>query len=197
MKDFDSAVTEKEQINLLIKQAQNGNQDAFEELRNLYIPLLESQSAKHILPDMTSQDIEDLKQEALIVFCNSIRNYNFDFSEVEFGLYAKICIENGLVTYVRSFMRRRQSRHISLIDSEKRQSKDLLQTLIDKENRDELVRAIRNNLSEYENRVWWLYVSGMTVSEITEVIGNTDAKSVSNAIYRIRKKLRNNISEQN
>ena len=67
---------------------------------------------------------------------------------------------------------------------------DLLQALIDKQHTEDLVRTVRNNLSDYENRVWWMYVSGRSVSEIASDIGNVDAKSVSNAVYRIRKKLR-------
>ena len=48
---------------------------------------------------------------------------------------------------------------------------------------------IRGVLSPYENRVWWLYLSGRTAAEIGGQLGK-DAKSVQNAVYRIRRKLR-------
>jgi DNA-directed RNA polymerase specialized sigma24 family protein len=75
-------------------------------------------------------------------------------------------------------------------------SPDPLQMIVAKEKTEELVRSIKNNLSDYENRVWWMYVSGMSPSEIAKEIGEVDAKSVSNAVYRIRKKLRNVIGSQ-
>ena len=61
--------------------------------------------------------------------------------------------------------------------------------LIDKERMEALQLIIARNLSSYESRVWWLYVSGATTAHIAQMLGK-DEKSISNAIYRIRKKLR-------
>ncbi len=182
----------------LIARAASGSQDAFEELKGRYKPLLESQIAKHSLYDMSAQDVEDLRQEALVSFCNAVCNYNCESEGVEFGLYAKICIENGLVSFVRSFVRRRKTAVLPLESAVKAQGEgsDLLQSLVDRENTAELVRRIRRSLSDYENRVWWMYVSGMSVSKIAEVIGDAEPKSVSNAVYRIRKKLQRFMEER-
>ena len=67
---------------------------------------------------------------------------------------------------------------------------NFLQSIVDEESTADLVRTIRAKLSNYENRVWWMYVSGMSVSEIALALGGADPKSVSNAVYRIRKKLK-------
>ena len=177
----------------LIINAKNGSSAAFEELKRRYTPLLESQVLKHTIADMMPQDVDDLKQEAFVIFCNAVCNFDCDSKGVEFGLYAKICIENGLSSFVRSFIRRRNRVVLPLESAEQlpdMASIDLLQALIDKQHTEDLVRTVRNNLSDYENRVWWMYVSGRSVSEIASDIGNVDAKSVSNAVYRIRKKLR-------
>ena len=72
---------------------------------------------------------------------------------------------------------------------------DPLQSLVDRETAEELVRTIKKSLSSYENSIWWLYVSGMSVSDIASAIGE-DSRSVSNAIYRIRRKRRLKISDQ-
>lgn len=200
MKNFEpqSRGSSADDVNDLVDLAQRGDQNAFEKLRKVYLPLLESQASKHILPDMTVQDIEDIKQEALIVFGNAVRSYESEISGVEFGLYAKICIENRLVSYIRSYLRQIRSQVVPLdvaknfADSD---TKDIFQTMVDRENSEELVRSIKKILSDYENRVWWLYVSGMSVAKIAETVGAPDAKSVSNAIYRIRKKLREHFSE--
>jgi DNA-directed RNA polymerase specialized sigma24 family protein len=96
---------------------------------------------------------------------------------------------------MRAYARRQKNRAVSLEgesvsgESATEASEDILQELIDEESAAELVRAIKKNLSDYENRVWWLYVSGMSISDIAEAVGASDAKSVSNAVYRIRKKL--------
>ena len=53
----------------------------------------------------------------------------------------------------------------------------------------ELYRRIESVLSPYESHVWWLYLSGETTGTIATRLGK-DERSVQNAIYRIRKKLR-------
>jgi RNA polymerase sigma factor (sigma-70 family) len=185
----------KNDVLLLIDKAQNGDQDAFGLLKDRYKPLIESCSYRYIAADMPTQDAEDLRQEALVHFCNAVCSYDASGSSVEFGLYAKICISNGLVSYMRAYARRQKNRAVSLEgesvsgESATEASEDILQELIDEESAAELVRAIKKNLSDYENRVWWLYVSGMSISDIAEAVGASDAKSVSNAVYRIRKKL--------
>ena len=52
-----------------------------------------------------------------------------------------------------------------------------------------LYSAIKKNLSDYEYTIWHSYMLGKTAKEIGEMLGK-DEKSVSNAVYRIRKKLR-------
>ena len=185
----------------LLENAQTGDQSAFEILKEKYEPLIASQVQKHILPDMNRQDIEDLRQEALIVFCRAVSLYDINARDVEFGLYAKICIENALVSSVRSYVRKNQGRILSLNDSgdvlnEEFEECDQLQRVVNNESFALLVNLIKDCLSEYESRVWWLYVSGMSVSEIAKTVGDTEPRSVSNAIYRIRKKLRSRIGGQ-
>lgn len=183
----------------LITHAREGSQDAFVELRRRYTPLIESQIAKHTLADMSAQDVEDLRGEATSIFGNAVCNYDCTAEGVEFGLYAKICMGNGLVSFVRSYLRRKKKTVIplELAENSAATGSDPLQSLVDKENAQELMRTIKKSLSDYENRVWWLYVSGMSASEIAATIGEADPRSVSNAIYRIRRKLRSKLSDQN
>ena len=193
----DGVFESTESLEELIKSAREGSQDAFLELKRKYTPLIESQVAKHSLPDMSAQDIEDLRQEAMSVFGNAICNYDCTSEGVEFGLYAKICISNGLISFVRSYLRRKKKTVIPLGYAEVSSAtgSDPLQSLVDRETAEELVRTIKKSLSSYENSIWWLYVSGMSVSDIASAIGE-DSRSVSNAIYRIRRKLRLKISDQ-
>ena len=70
------------------------------------------------------------------------------------------------------------------------------QSLIERESFLMLYQLISGELSDYENRIWWMYLSGRTAKEIAEQMGK-DEKSVQNAIYRIRRKLRSVIPNSN
>jgi DNA-directed RNA polymerase specialized sigma24 family protein len=70
---------------------------------------------------------------------------------------------------------------------------DLAARLVEDESFRQLCRTVRSHLSELENRVWWPYVTGVSVSEIARELGR-DERSVHNAIYRIRRKLRERLS---
>ncbi len=180
----------------LIKKAQAGSEEAFFELKKIYEPLIEGRVSKNTLYEMTDGDIEDLRGEALVQFCRAVCNFDVSIEGVEFGLYAKICIENGLISFIRSY-KRRNLKNIFPLDSESESVstyRDLMQDVIDRENLSTLVGVIQGSLSEYESRVWWLYVSGTSVADIAKELDAPDAKSVSNAIYRIRKKLRSKVS---
>lgn len=175
----------------LIARVQGGDQDALEALRGKYLPLIESSAYRFYRDDMSAQDREDIAEEALINFCNAVYSYELSLEGVEFGLYAKICIDNGLVSFMRSFDRRKRILEVSLseIDGEgDKAHRDMLDILADREQAVILAKRISERLSKYENRVWWLYVSGLTVRDIALRI-SAEPKSVSNAIFRIRRKL--------
>ena len=68
--------------------------------------------------------------------------------------------------------------------------------ILERESLRALYSVIRGSLSEFEYRIWQLYLSGRTAKEIGDIVGKTD-RSISNAIYRIRKKLRTALHETN
>lgn len=191
---------EREELKDLIKKASDGSSDALTALYQRYKPLIESEVRKHTAQDMTEQDIYDLRQEAMICFCRAVCNYDYSEESVEFGLYAKICIGNALVSFLRYYNRHKSNRVISIEDarmlSDKIISHDPMEKLIEEENLRLLERKIQANLSPYESRVWWMYVSGMSAQDIAARIDTADIRSVNNAIYRIRKKLRAVLAEK-
>ena len=69
---------------------------------------------------------------------------------------------------------------------------DPIGALIEKESVGELNDRIRESLSDFENRVWSLHISGMSPVSIAETLGR-DTKSINNALRRIRVKLRRTI----
>ena len=66
---------------------------------------------------------------------------------------------------------------------------DPTKSLMDSEAERSLLKIIEDNLSELENKVFGMYASGMSASEMAERLDISE-KSVSNTVYRIRKKLK-------
>ena len=193
-----SLIIVKQDIVELILRARSGQESAFAELKDIYRPLIEASVRRFRSDVMSYQDGEDLYQEALVHFCNSVCSYDCGSDGVEFGLYAKICIDNGLVSFIRAYNRRNRLRAVSLeeqVEPALADAGDLLSSIVERERMAMLVRQINKQLSDLEKRVWWMYVSGASVSTIADKIG-IENKSVSNAIYRIRKKLKDTLGGQ-
>lgn len=190
----------KQNVTELILKAQSGEDGAFSALKDIYRPLIEASARKFCTDQMSEQDREDILQEALVHFCNAICSYNCESGGVEFGLYAKICVENGLVSFIRVYNRQNRLRAVSLeertTDNVFDCDGDVLEMIAMRERTAVLVRQINKRLSKFENKIWWMYVAGLSVSAIADAVG-AERKSVSNAIYRIRKKLKDALSEQN
>ena len=183
--------TDKTRVRELIVNFRSGDQNAFSELLDMYSPLIESSVTKYVGMYETSIDADDLRQEATVVFYNSVMTYELDQNEVEFGLYAKVCITNALISQLR-VRKRRETEQLSDTlrdDFFVNDSEDPLRKILEQESVKKLYAVIRENLSDFEYRVWRLYMSGRSAREIAQAV-DKDEKSVSNAIYRIRAKLR-------
>jgi len=118
-------------------------------------------------------------------------SYNMEQHEVEFGLFAKICISNALISQLRVLKKRQYERLSGTSDEELfvHDSTDPSLKVLEQENLKALYSKIKSVLSDYEYRIWQLYMSGKTAKDIGNIVGR-DERSVNNAIYRIRKKLR-------
>ena len=188
------------QTDELISRVRKGDDSAFEALLSQYEPLIESSVIKALMgEELYSLHSDDFRQEATVVFYNSILAYDMEQHEVEFGLYAKICISNALISQLR-MLKKRNSERLSensedglfINDSDD----DPSVRILEQESLSSLNCVIKSNLSELEYRIWCLYMSGRTAKQIS-VIVNKDEKSVTNAVYRIRKKLRALLNETN
>jgi RNA polymerase sporulation-specific sigma factor len=184
---------QKEKIKDLVALAQNGDQEAFSELLEAYSPLIQSMISKFRLEEMSSADVEDLRQEAVFAFYNALVSYDPQISEVEFGLYAKICIYNRLVSQVRIMKKHIENSSISYNTEEllKYVAKDgdPSQNLVEREQVGALLKLIVDNLSDMENRVFMMYISGMSAAEMADKLKISE-KSVNNSVYRLRKKIK-------
>ena len=177
-----------------IQAVREGSQESFSSLLDQYGPLIEGAVSRFVSDGISELSREDLRQEASLAFYQSILTYDPEQSEVEFGLYAKICINNRLVSRLRQLKERRVDEPLPEEIGEWQETDDPAGPLLERERMRALYAMIRRVLSDYESRIWELYMSGRSASEIGRIVGR-DEKSVSNAIYRIRKKLRSELNE--
>ena len=138
-----------------------------------------------------------MRHEAMAAFYDAIRTYRADQEKVEFGLYAKVCIGNRLISHLRRELR--QQGLLSLdevgVESLLGADGDLLSLVIEEEESESLFRSVKETLSRYEYDVFSHYIKGKTSGEIAFVLGKS-SKSIDNAIARIRKKLKNLLQDR-
>lgn len=187
----EKSIKKTEEINELIELVVSGDSDAFTELVEIYNPLLKKILNAYTTEEMSREDIEDLSQEELIAFYRAIINFDKEQTNVEFGLYAKICITNSMISYKRAAAKKSNE---SLIGDEEMNSITDPEGEVPKffemrESERELGEQIEETLSAYENEVWSYYVNGCSSKEIASKL-NSNEKSIDNAIFRIRKKLK-------
>ena len=84
----------------LIRSAQQNDDVAFEALLSRYTPLIESMTLQ--FASDAGQDREDLRQEAILGFYKALMRFDTEQKEVQFGLFAKECIRNRLISYMRT-----------------------------------------------------------------------------------------------
>lgn len=180
-----------QEIDNLITLVKAGDSDAFSKLAKKYEPMLLKARSACISEELSEYDIQDIKQEELIAFYRAIISYDVAQSDVKFGLYAKICVTNSMISYKRAI--RRKSHDISFVGDDMYNFTDPdgeIQKMYEmRESERELGEQIERTLSTYENEVWSYYVNGFSTKEIAIKL-NCSEKSIDNAIFRIRKKLR-------
>ncbi len=184
---------ERKELIALILSARNKNQEDFKLLLEQYSPLIESCVNFYSVGPLEKHK-DDFRQEATVAFYNSILTYDTSQDSVEFGLYAKICISNALNSQIRILKKFLPETPQTDLDSFELflDIEDPSLKILEEERLDDLFEIIKKSLSEYEYKIWKFYFSGFSPAEIAKRLG-TDAKSISNAIYRVRVKLKASI----
>lgn len=187
----EKAIHDNKDIYTLIDQVILGDSDAFSLLVETYNPMLKKILNAYVTEEMSKEDVEDLGQEELIAFYRAIINFDREQKAVEFGLYAKICVTNSMISYKRAAAKKSNE---SLIGDEEMNSisdpdGEVARYFEMRESERELGEQIEKTLSQYENEVWSFYVNGYSSKEIAIKL-NSNEKSIDNAIFRIRKKLK-------
>lgn len=197
----------KNEIVVLLDRIKEGDGSAFAELSELYKTMTDSAVYKFSRSPVLSVDdgscgLDDLKQYAAMALYRAAVSYephtDGKGKAVSFGLYAKICVNNALISVLRKqkSMRRRadRSKHTGGAAGHVGQS-DPLDGLVSSEGAQTLILKIREELSPLECSVFECYVAGKRVREIAAELGVSE-KSVSNALYRVKTKVKNLLKSQ-
>lgn len=169
-----------------ILAAKRGDQAAFAALTDIYAPLMDSLVAKYAFAaEGFGMDTEDLRQEASVAFYRALMTYDTEQSKVSFGLYAKICIRNRMISLLRHFRAEKNRGSASAVPSPPAVTEGI-GFPFDGERLRELADEV---LTPKEKTVFLLYIGGSSYQEIADHLGVT-TKSVDNALYRAKAKLR-------
>ncbi len=138
-------------------------------------------------------EAEDLSQEGLLALYDALRTYDSS-RRVPFGAYAAACINNRMLSAVRSA---NAGKNIPLRDyssiydtpeTELPSGGDPSDVLVEREGYERLLSEIRLSLSALERKVLALQLSGYSYADISSALG-IERKSVDNALVRVRRKL--------
>ena len=173
----------------LLHAIQCGSSGAFVKLSERFAPLISSEVMRYA-KGLGGDDLEDLKQGALISLYRAALAYRFD-KGVTFGLYAKICVINGIADTLRYLKKTENDLSMEeLSEGEHPTLEDVTQTgVLDREWLLKMKSSIKRELSVLEFEIFCLYLEGYSYSEIGEKLGKS-AKSVDNALRRVKSKLR-------
>ena len=184
----------EETVLTLVRAVRSGDRSAFSELLSAYRPLILSQVAR--FSDVCDRD--ELLQDASLALYRAAFSYRAE-AGVTFGVFARVCIGNALVSVCRrarteaglfSLEEIRETGAMPMLEAD---GEDPESRLIAREETADLYRAAKDCLSPYEMAVFIRYVRGYTPRQIAPEVARSE-KSVSNAIGRILGKLRARLS---
>ena len=172
----------------------HGDEGAFAALSEQYRPLAESMAARYAAKSDADDGFltpDDFRQEAGLALYRAALSYNGEQTEVSFGLYAKICIRNALVSLLRRASKTKKAKTLAQTTASPKglSDEDPAFRLLTAEAKSSIVRQAREVLSPYELTIFEQYIAGKPPREIAKRVGHP-VKSVNNAVYRIKAKLK-------
>ena len=185
----------------LISYINEHNEEANNILIEKYEPLIKKIALKMInYCSGSGLDVNDLVQEGRIGLNHAVSYYN-DQKNITFYTYAKTCIERKIISAVIATKRQKNkvlNESISYdIDDEDKNFERVLKDetsnpekiIMDLVIREKLIERIKLCLTEFEEKVFDLLLSGFTYREIAGILDKED-KQIDNAIQRIKNKVK-------
>lgn len=175
----------------LIHLIRDGNEDAMDCLLQRYISLAEIIASKYHNAPI---ERDDLIQEGMFGFLNGVYSYDFALSASP-KTYIQICIERKIINAIRKCYRKKDFPPGDIVPFEEEYvdfafpNNDTPEnSLIAKEQVNDLTTLIEGNLSNLEVTVFRLHMTGYSYSQIAKKLQKSP-KSIDNTLQRIRNKL--------
>lgn len=172
-------------ITVLLEEIKGGNRQSLEILKSRYSPLMNKLVTS--FEETGSGTYDDLSYIAENALIKAAFSYDSE-KKVTFGSYAKVCITNALRSAYRAACAERRRKE--KLPKVKPKTKIISIPAFDGLTEDEIKEKINSVLSNYEKLILEKYLEGLKPAQIGRLVGK-DAKSVSNAIFRIRRKICN------
>lgn len=135
---------------------------------------------------------EDLAQEGLLAFMRAVSAFEPDRG-AKFSSFAAVCVTNGIRSAVSRLSRGAEEAIPENIDETAEDSITPENIWFEKETISGLYEEMKNLLSEKEWSIFRLYLGGASYGEIAGRLAISE-KSVDNAVFRVRKKLKKLLS---
>ena len=192
-----SDLSDNELLELINKEKNN---DAMETLIKRFGPLVTRQSRSLYI---IGADEEDLIQEGMIGLVKAVNDYKAD-KGASFKTFAFMCVRRQMLTAINNSNNRKtiplnhyisiygdgNGDYVSPLDEMDSgvitNPEDIMLARLQES---DLIKVIESKLSKFEHQVLDEYLTGASYEEIGERLGKT-AKSIDNAVQRIRAKLR-------
>lgn len=133
-------------------------------------------------------DAEDYMQEGFLAFLNAVSTYRMQ-EEASFSTYAKVCISNRMITAKIKNARTEIPVDLTGEEDERASSNTPETILIEKEEQLMLDEKVSVMLSQKEWQIFRMFLMGSTYDQTARQL-NISAKSVDNALQRVRRKLK-------
>lgn len=191
----------------LLSYIAENNEEANDIIFKKYEPLISSIANKMYCYCRNSGiELNDLIQEGRLGLNIAINNYNAN-KNVTFYTYARTCIERNIITMVVQSKRLKhkflnESLSLEYNDDEKYRLDSIIsdnslnpeKRILDCESERELIDSIKSVLTDFEQQVFELKLSAFSYKEIAEIL-EKDAKSIDNALQRIRFKVKDKLEQ--
>ncbi len=204
----DNRYKEKSDEELILSIRDGDDPGAVDHIMNKYKNLVRKKAASMFA---LGADKDDLIQEGMIGLFKAVRDYDCG-RDASFATFADLCISRQMYSAIKAMARKKHAPLNSYISIYARREdmgddasvalEELLESdssmipeqhVIDQENLKALEEAIESELSPLERQVLDLYITGMSIKQISAVLSR-DEKSTDNAMQRIRNKLRKYLS---
>ncbi len=179
----------------LVAMAQEGNEDSTNLIYQKYKPMIVKKSRNAIMyASHHGIEISDIMQEAYIGLEEAIKSFSQN-DDATFYTFANLCIDRQIINYLRLITggKNKLLNDAVYIDETLegliKDEEDIELSFLYKDSELILIDKVKQDLTNFENKVFDMKIKGYTISEISRKL-NKDGKAIYNTIQRIKLKIK-------